>query len=479
VALKILIADPDQEWGKKIEELLVGNSYEVDRVHCGKDAQIKIADSKYFYCILNLDIQNHPGSQVLKFIKSNNPSLQIILILENDKRITEKGWTDKDFEKLGAQHYLAKPFEPTELIDFLDGGQDMDQLIGNLKTNKEISGEENVSLGDEQFTKVKVNEFFSGAVVLFDVFVRLGSGKYIKILHSGDSFTPERVEKYKNEKKVEHFHFLTKDRKKYVKFCSHMVAKTLDSDKVSTETKLKFTKNAMEKLVEELYEGGLKPQTIDQSKQVCSNMYNLIKKDKKLYKSLRSLEAFDPDAYTHAYLTSLFASMIAKQFDWDSIATSETIVQGCLLHDIGKLKLPKELVEKRPADMSSEELVEYKKHPQYGVELVEKIRMISPSIKQIILQHHESCDGTGFPYGHRDNRLQTLSKIVFLANEFSHIIQHQKIVPMVALKELLKDPNSTARYNAQILEHFLKVFIDPEKIVAMAKAKNSVLKNSG
>lgn len=137
---------------------------------------------------------------------------------------------------------------------------------------------------------------------------------------------------------------------------------------------------------------------------------------------------------------------------------------ACMFHDIGKMLLPKELLNKRPQDMTPEELEEYKKHPELGVQLIEPNRAINNSIKQIVLQHHEAYDGSGFPFQKKGNKILTLANIVCLADDFVHLMVDHKLQPTEALRKILMDKNGVKRYNTILIEKFINVFVDPEKL---------------
>lgn len=89
--------------------------------------------------------------------------------------------------------------------------------------------------------------------------------------------------------------------------------------------------------------------------------------------------------------------------------------------------------------------------------------MISNSIKQIVLQHHERFDGSGFPYGIRGSKITTLSNVVGVADSLVHIIQDEEQKPLDALKILLQDKELVKGFNSRIIENLIKVFVDPPK----------------
>jgi len=460
LALKILLCDPDEEWLATASKFLSDQLYQVKSVYNGKDAQLALYNDSYFAVILNIDLTNHSGLQVLKFIKTNYTNQNVVMVVNKDQEDNRESLI-----KMGAKDLIAKPFELSELCQTLEGHQSLGDLVNNLpKKEGGSSAEEEVSGEDANFTKIPIGEFFSSKAVLFDIYVRLSSGRYIKILHAGDAFDRSRVEKYKNEKGVEYLHFHNKDRRKFVQFNNFLAKKLISNKALPSEQKVSVLKNTTEKYLEEVFTVGMKPQVIEQGKQVCENVYRLIEKDDSLFKLLKSYQEFDPSAYSHAFLVTMFSSCIIKQFEWQSKSTIETTALACMFHDIGKMSLPKELLEKKVDDMNAEELEEYKKHPELGLEMVEGNRMINNSVKQIILQHHESFDGTGFPFGKKGANILTLANIVSMADRFVHIMVEEEVAPIVALKKILTQKEEASRFNSMIVANFINVFVDPAKI---------------
>lgn len=473
MALRILLIDPSESWLNKAMEFFAAKLYEVDIVATGKDAQLKMFQNKYFAVVLNLDVQNHPGIQVMKFIKTNQTTQNVVVTMNKDY-FKEGQLTDKDKIRLGALDYLVHPVDLEAIVDKIEGKQSMEQILTNMPQKDGVSDEVEVSQKDEDFTKVPIDEFLSCKVVLFDVYVHLSKDRYVKILHAGDSFSQERVQKYKDEKKVEYLYFMGADRKKYIRYCNYLASKLMGSDKVTTEVKLSLVQNSSEKVVEELFADGVKPVVMEQGKEICQNIYDLIQNDKNLYKMMRSYQEFDPNIYTHAYSVSLFASMVVSQFDWKSKVIQETVSMAGFLHDIGKIKLPKELLAKRPAEMNEQELALYYTHPQRGVEILSGNRLINPFVLQIVEQHHERSDGTGFPKGMKDYKILTLAKILSAVDFFCHLTKEKNLAPVAAIKMMLSDKIIFPKFNPVVMENFLNVFVDPDKI----REKDNVPSNS-
>ena len=466
--LKILIADPDEAWSKGAKEYFTKNLYHVDSVDNGKKVQINISADKYFALIISEQISNFPLVSVLKYLKNNAPGVRVIITTTADLQLSvaspERLEMLKQIVRMGFQEPIKRSDDYKVLKNLMDSGQNINAIISKGPIREGVSDEEEVAKNDDQFCDVRIEEFFSGKSVLFDVYVKISTNKYVKILHEGDSFSNERIKKYKDEKGVQYLYFSVEDRKKYIMYSNYMTEKLISNEKISTKTKVSMLKNTTEKFVEDAFSEGMKPQIIEQGKHICTNVYKLIENEKNLYQLLRDYQDFDPDAYSHAYLVTLFAGSILKQFEWQSQSTLETTSLACMFHDIGKSKLPPQMLHRGDLDLSAEEVTLYQTHPQVGAQMLEGNRMVTISVKQIILQHHECYDGSGYPQGLKGSKILTLSNIVKLADDFVHVVVDRKLRPVDALRHLLRQKESTAKYNSAIVENFIKVFADPEKI---------------
>lgn len=120
----------------------------------------------------------------------------------------------------------------------------------------------------------------------------------------------------------------------------------------------------------------------------------------------------------------------------------ENLKIASLLHDIGKMKIPEQLLNK-PGKLTSEEFEIIKSHSKIGAEIL----MIFPELKhlsRIILYHHEKTDGTGYPEGLKEEQIPYLSKIIAISDIFEALISdriyRRGISPEKALQMLYKMP---------------------------------------
>ncbi|UGA55149.1 HD-GYP domain-containing protein [Vibrio sp. VB16] len=162
------------------------------------------------------------------------------------------------------------------------------------------------------------------------------------------------------------------------------------------------------------------------------------------------------DMYFHSLNVSVLAMMIAKSKGFDSQQIKD-IAFGALFHDIGKIKLPTTILRKQTA-LTVPENNYLKLHPKYGLDIAESAKNFPISTKNIIIQHHETLDGSGYPNGLKGDAIDELSQVVSLANAYdnlchNNIVAEQKI-PYYALSHLYK--NCKHLYSADNLNLLIK-----------------------
>ncbi|MGE5630377.1 MAG: HD-GYP domain-containing protein [Caulobacteraceae bacterium] len=135
-----------------------------------------------------------------------------------------------------------------------------------------------------------------------------------------------------------------------------------------------------------------------------------------ILKVLNEEKNFDEYTYTHSLNVAFYAMLAGKwlNLDADSI---RTVIKAGLLHDIGKMKIPAEILNKK-ARLSEEEFEEIKKHTLYGYSMVKDTDRFSEEICQAVLLHHERIDKSGYPLGIGCEEIDIFSKILAVADVY-------------------------------------------------------------
>lgn len=123
--------------------------------------------------------------------------------------------------------------------------------------------------------------------------------------------------------------------------------------------------------------------------------------------------------YYHSLNVATLSMMLAKNLNLTP-AQIKTVGIGALFHDIGKIKIPSQILRKA-ADLSGPEENLLKMHTKYGVELVGLTDTFPLGAWPIIEQHHEYIDGSGYPKGLKGPQMDAMAKIVAVVNAFDNL----------------------------------------------------------
>ena len=130
-------------------------------------------------------------------------------------------------------------------------------------------------------------------------------------------------------------------------------------------------------------------------------------------REIESLRLEEPVRHAHARLVGLYASGIARSLGL-SPPTARLIRQAAALHDLGKLGIPRALLE-RPSALTPSEYELVKLHPQLGLKMLEPYADLGAT-RPLILHHHERYDGGGYPFGLEGDRIPLGARVIAIAD---------------------------------------------------------------
>ncbi len=170
-----------------------------------------------------------------------------------------------------------------------------------------------------------------------------------------------------------------------------------------------------------------------------------------------TLEKRDPYTAGHQQRVVQLAVAIAQQLELDAHRI-EGLRLAALVHDIGKINVPAEILN-RPGRLSESEFGIIKSHPQIGYDILKGVEFDWP-IADIVLQHHERCDGSGYPSGLQCEEIVFEARILAVADVVEAITSHRPYRPGlgldVALDEIRRGCGTI--YDETIVDTCLELF---------------------
>jgi len=176
------------------------------------------------------------------------------------------------------------------------------------------------------------------------------------------------------------------------------------------------------------------------------------------------VEMRDPYTAGHQNRVARIARAIAQELGLSEDAT-QGIWVASLIHDIGKVRVPADILS-RPGRLSSAEFEIIKEHPRTGYEILREIDFPWP-IAEIVLQHHERINGSGYPQGLKGNEILFASRIIGVADVVEAMTYHRPYREALGLdvaldeirgnKGILYDPDVVGACTAIFLEKGFKL----------------------
>ncbi len=169
------------------------------------------------------------------------------------------------------------------------------------------------------------------------------------------------------------------------------------------------------------------------------------------------VETRDPYTAGHQNRVADLAGAIATEMQLPT-DTIEGIRTAGIIHDIGKIYVPAEILSK-PGQLSQKEFELIKDHPQTGYDVLKDVEFPWP-IAQIIRQHHEKLDGSGYPRGLRGEDVLLEARIITVADVIEAIASHRPYRPARGIEAALSEieRNKGVLYDASVVEACVKLF---------------------
>jgi putative nucleotidyltransferase with HDIG domain len=190
--------------------------------------------------------------------------------------------------------------------------------------------------------------------------------------------------------------------------------------------------------------------------ELVQNMVETFLQERELIVHLMNVKVKDEGIFYHVMNVALLAMLLGKEHGLTA-REMRLLGMGALFHDIGKARIPKKTLYKRPPLTPAErKLLEL--HPVYGEEMLGKVEDFPIESLEVIRQHHETNDGKGYPDRLRADSISVLAKITAIANIYDNLCNpldpEEAMTPHEALSYMFSQYRG--RLDANLLALFIK-----------------------
>ncbi|TCT11607.1 putative nucleotidyltransferase with HDIG domain [Natranaerovirga pectinivora] len=168
---------------------------------------------------------------------------------------------------------------------------------------------------------------------------------------------------------------------------------------------------------------------------ISEELINTLETKSDLFNFLCHIKQSDDHTYTHLMNVSMLCNIFGHWLHLPKDQIENLTVAG-LLHDIGKVKIDKKILNK-PGKLTEEEFNEIKQHTLLGYNMI-KNQKLPHEVKMGVLSHHEKFDGSGYPFGFKNEQIHDFGKIIAIADIYDAMTSdrtyHKKFSPFKVIK---------------------------------------------
>ena len=440
-----------------------------------KEELFKIVSNQYF----SLSFQNFRelSESLTKnkidgaIVLTNSNSIEVLkkVLPRHSHYILVENVTEEEAKEKGFFDVLNFPFKPLDVLEKMEKAQ---FHIMYEKNNQPNILEENENIYDDEtalFNRTFMGHYFSiqkrllksSMIVLF----HFEGLKIIKDLYGEDIKTNVLLNLIDQIKET--FPMLILSR--YYEY--EIIGSSVDHEVERLEEKIKNIQKSI--IIEheqlpidvvlgyELYDPSNENITdiITRSRQMAiENKRISLAVNKKTYlaKLKDTLAATNYESKNHLINLQLLANDFANHLKLDH-KNRQSLLDAVTLHDIGKLGVPKEILEK-DTKLTKEEFEKIKKHPEYGYQICLS-EGFSPAVLSAILHHHERFDGLGYPKGLKGERIPFLARIVTILDSYEVMTRGRVYKKAMSKEEAIEEliNCSGTQFDPKLVDKFIEL----------------------
>lgn len=285
------------------------------------------------------------------------------------------------------------------------------------------------------YVPIRVSTLRGDQKISFDLYIQLGQ-KHILFIRRGDSFEGLRLNRLK-ERKLRKMFILPGDEPLYRAYIESNIERAYDAKSgVSLEDRSAVVQGLQQSAAEAVMENVNDAKAYADAKAGSQRFVDFLLKEEQALKALLAIENTDQNLAAHGVSVATLAVGIAKKVGGVEAKNMNLLALGALVHDLDHYRsgVPYHLPL---SQMTSEQLTRYKQHPSEGATMVKDLAHIDQHVAQIIAQHEEHADGSGFPNRLIEKKCNPMSVIVATANAYDRMVTFERSTPQEALKRMI------------------------------------------
>ena len=295
-----------------------------------------------------------------------------------------------------------------------------------------------------------------------------GERNYVLYWKGGDRlFINEKREEF-IRKNINKLYVPKNGRKQYLRFMETNLEKVVEDESTSSKEKFGVIKDIAVNIISDLSSLPDEVCNIERAKQWVNNIMVLINSSGKNYIDLGDVKGNDNYCYRHSVNATMLCLIFAHHMGMNTKKIGE-LGLGLFLQDIGMRNVDPLIINK-PTKLNSEEYTIIKKHSEIGFQMLQEAGQVPPESCMLALHHHENFNGSGYPYGLKENDISFYGRISRIVDVFSALTSNRPYAKArtsdaacVIMKEKMK-----GLFDSEVLGDFID-FLKSVRVVSKTR----------
>ena len=239
------------------------------------------------------------------------------------------------------------------------------------------------------------------------------------------------------------------------------VQQKIDQRQVKDRAKVHLSESVKKRVAEGiqyLYQDTESSNFMDVTKSITNDLVKAIDDNDAIAVDISALKVSDEYTFKHSVDVATMAMIVSRQYGFNDEQVRQIGVSG-LLHDIGKSRIPTEVLNKAQK-LTDEEFALIKKHSLLGYEILKDKPELSNAVKMGVLQHHEKINGSGYPMGVTEEQIHIFAKIIAVTDIYDALVTERPykkaFTPRNAVEMIMA---MTGELDLQVMQSFLESVI--------------------
>lgn len=403
----ILVVDDEADI-RDIYEMILKRAFPLDvvLVESGNKALSVIKErGKPEVIVSDYRMPDGDGHFLYQSVKENGWDIPFILCSTDNRGIIKTKFPD-------LHGYIEKPHIIEPVVELID------KIVSRLKV-------------PPVYVPIRISLLLRWGTTSFDLFMKLSDSKFIKVLNAGEAFIPSDAERF-GGKGFQHLYITSVDAETYLKSFEKNLSLITESDKNNSEDLAVVTLESLESVERIASSLGWTPEVMEAAKHAVNLAVKAVSLEPNILKLFKQKLSDPTSNYSgHVSMLALLCCGFCHKLGWVSESTQMKLGLASLMHDLTVDEKAYDdilLWNQAAADgqVKTPEVIKYRNHPADASNLLLSMKNVPSDVDQIILQHHEMKDGSGFPRGLIASRITPMACIFIIVEDLINFFEESE-----------------------------------------------------